>query len=126
MNIRDNSFPRPWEKFMKSLKFVACLAVVTMGSTAYAQDRPAGQEQENARQQAGGQPQRQAELSEEDARLQEVTCRTEPVLGSRTRVTRVCMTRAEWNRLAQETRRGQDQMMRNANKNQACSFGGGC
>lgn len=111
---------------MKSLKFVACAAALALGTAALAQDRAAEQAQQNAQQQAGGQPEQQAELSEEEARLQEVTCRSEPVLGSRTRVTRVCMTRAEWNRLAQETRRSQDQVTRNANKNQACSFGGGC
>ena len=28
--------------------------------------------------------------------MREVTCRTEPVTGSRTRVNRICLTRAEW------------------------------
>lgn len=109
---------------MKSIKFFACAAAITLGTAVFAQDRETAQEQ--AQQQPNSQAEQQVVLSEEEARLQEVTCRTEPVLGSRTRVTRVCMTRAEWNRLAQETRRGQDQVMRNANKNQACSFGGGC
>jgi len=111
---------------MKSAIFLTCAAAITLGSAALAQDREAAQPQAQAQQQSNSQPEQQAELSEEEARMQEVTCRSEPVLGSRTRVTRICMTRAEWNQLAQETRRGQDQVMRNANKNQACSFGGGC
>jgi hypothetical protein len=111
---------------MKSVTSLACVVVITLGTAAFAQDRQNEQAQQRSNNQSEQASEQRPEQSEEESRLQEVTCRTEPVLGSRTRVNRVCMTRAEWNQLAQETRRGQDQMMRNANKNQACSYGQGC
>ncbi|GEM_PF-880798 len=101
---------------MKKLVLAAFIATSGLSLVAQAQDRT---EDEDLAQQAAS-----AEdevLSEEDSRLQEVTCRTENVLGSRTRVNRVCMTRAEWNRLHEETRRGADRMSRNANLNMACA-----
>lgn len=42
-------------------------------------------------------------------------CRTEKVTGSRTRVNRICLTRAQWDELHRNTKMGLDEMGRAAN-----------
>lgn len=41
-------------------------------------------------------------------------CRTEKVTGSRTKTQRICMTAAEWRAAQQQTRKGLDEMGRDA------------
>ena len=45
---------------------------------------------------------------------EKVVCRTEKLTGSRTKVKRVCMTKAQWDALAEQTRKGMDDFSRNA------------
>jgi hypothetical protein len=43
-------------------------------------------------------------------------CRTEKATGSRTRVTRICMTQSQWDNLAQNTARSVENMNRQQNR----------
>lgn len=91
---------------MKKIAFIASLAVIGLGGAALAQEgqqAPASPTEQAA--QAQSTPAEPA-LSEEEARMQEVQCRSERVTGSRSRVNRVCMTRAEWRAL--EAREGEN------------------
>ncbi len=51
-----------------------------------------------------------------------VICHTEKVTGSRSKVYRTCMTRAEWDELASKTKKGLDDMARQAGGGANSSF----
>ena len=59
-----------------------------------------------------------ADRAPQAADTEKKICRTEPVTGSRTRVTRICMTQAEWRELQANTKEGVDEL-------QAARSGGG-
>lgn len=50
-----------------------------------------------------------------DAPKEKKVCRTERVTGSLVNQRRICMTRAEWDRLALETKKDLDNIQRNSN-----------
>ncbi|GAA0278293.1 hypothetical protein GCM10009127_19060 [Alteraurantiacibacter aestuarii] len=116
---------------MNKLLLSASLGLICIGSAAMAQsdrddrgdqrDQAATQSQANAQQQA-------EEEAEVDPRQAEVVCRSTPVLGSRTRVNRVCMTRAEWADASRRTGEGVADMQRNAAGGLQCGNdpAGGC
>ena len=64
-----------------------------------------------------------APQSEQSAKQEKKICRTEKITGSLTRVRRVCMTQAEWDRLAEGTRDGVDDLIRDANQGAASRNG---
>lgn len=52
----------------------------------------------------------------EDAQQEKRICKTEKITGSLTRVRRTCLTQREWDRLAEITRRGVNELERDANQ----------
>ncbi len=96
---------------MKKYSIIAAAAVLGLSTTAFAQNDRDDDEQRAAETQS--QNEDDAEEEELDP-MQEVVCRTEPILGSRTRVTRTCMTRQEWNYTRERARREVDNISRNA------------
>lgn len=52
-------------------------------------------------------------------------CKTERMTGSLTRSTRTCLTKAQWDQVAEETRRHVDQLDRNASENRQAPAGAG-
>ncbi len=61
----------------------------------------------------------------QDAQKEKRICRSEKLTGSLTRVRRVCLTRSEWDRLAEGTRKNVHELERDANQVQAVHAGGG-
>jgi len=55
----------------------------------------------------------------EAAEKEKKVCKTEKMTGSLTRVRRICMTRAEWNEMAENTNRSLDRLGRSANQAEA-------
>jgi hypothetical protein len=58
-----------------------------------------------------------ASASDEDSGAppeEKLVCRTEKVTGSRTKVKRTCMTKAQWDELAERTKKDMDDFSRNA------------
>ncbi len=113
---------------MKKIAFVAAFGLAFAG-IAQAQDEQDASGETSA--QATATEQQQAEEEEEEAedpRMQEVQCRTERVTGSRTRVNRTCLTRAEWQEIERRTRREVGRMQGNAAGGAACmpDGQGGC
>ncbi len=51
---------------------------------------------------------------QETPKKEKKICRSEKMTGSLTRVNRICMTQAQWDELAARTKRGLDDMARNA------------
>jgi hypothetical protein len=49
---------------------------------------------------------------DQTAKAEKKICKTERVTGSLTRVNKVCMTKAEWDNLAQSSRKGIDDQIR--------------
>ncbi len=69
------------------------------------------------------------EVSDQAAEQEKRICRTEKLTGSLTRRIRTCMTKAEWDRLAEGTQRNTDRFARDVNKAFAAdcqSRPGGC
>jgi predicted secreted protein len=71
-----------------------------------------------------------AQDKKEDAPTEKKICRSEKITGSRTRVQRICMTKAEWDELAAGTRKDVDKMQGNS-WGRPCglkdpTWGGGC
>jgi len=56
------------------------------------------------------------EGSAESARQDKKICKTEAVTGSRARRSRVCMTRSEWDSLADGSRRGANEYITDQNR----------
>ncbi len=108
---------------MKSIKFLACVAAIALGTAALAQD---ADQQQPAEPQASQEGEQQAQ-DEEDDYGNEVVCRTERVTGSLTRRTRTCLTRNEWNDIQARTRDEVNKMTRTASGGVECrgdQFGG--
>ena len=76
---------------MRAASLVGILALVTAWS-ASAQDAPS-----------------------EPAKQEKKICQTERMTGSRTRSTRICLTREEWDRLRHSTKHDIDDLQRNGN-----------
>ena len=74
---------------MKLLWIVAGVALAT-GSVAIAQD------------------------DDDASKSEKVICKTKKVTGSRTKVKRTCMTKAQWDELAERTKKSMDDFSRNA------------
>jgi hypothetical protein len=55
-----------------------------------------------------------AQQAEDPAKAEKKVCRSERVTGSLARVNKICMTKAEWDRLARETRKDLEDIQRNA------------
>lgn len=55
------------------------------------------------------------ETPAEPAKQEKKICQTERMTGSRTRNTRICLTRAEWDRLRRNTKQDIDDLQRNGN-----------
>ncbi len=56
-----------------------------------------------------------AENEDKEApKKEKMICKRDKVTGSRTKVNRICMTKAQWDRLAANTKKGLDEMGRNA------------
>lgn len=51
---------------------------------------------------------------QQPAKKEKMICKSEKVTGSRTKVRRTCMTQAQWDQLAESTKKGLDEMGRNA------------
>ena len=98
---------------MKKLLFVVGFALAGLSTPAVAQSSG----NDNSRQSSA--QAEQAQEAEDEEYLQEVVCKTEPILGSRTRVTRTCMTRQEWNYTREQARREANNMDRTSNRNAA-------
>jgi hypothetical protein len=60
---------------------------------------------------------------EEVAAQDKVICKTKKVTGSRTKVSRTCMTKAEWDATAAAARQGVDKLSRDASMNQSNGSG---
>lgn len=58
-----------------------------------------------------------------DSAAEKVICKTKKVTGSRTKVNRTCMTKREWDELAQQTRRDVNGLERDANQVEALRRG---
>jgi len=52
----------------------------------------------------------------QDAKQEKKICKSEKLTGSLTRVQRTCMTKAEWDRLAEGTNKNIDALTRDANR----------
>jgi len=65
-----------------------------------------------------------AEQSEQPAREKKI-CKSEKITGSLTRVRRTCMTQAEWDRLAEGSREGVEDIIRDAGRGGGSSNGAG-
>lgn len=48
-----------------------------------------------------------------ESKEEKVICKTEKVLGSRTKTKKICMTQVEWDRLAAETQQDVNNLTRN-------------
>jgi hypothetical protein len=110
---------------VKKVSILAVLAVAGFGSAAIAQqsdNADAQRSQANQQQQAASED---GDEEEEEDPMQKVVCKSEPVLGSRTRVIRTCMTRAEWNYTEERARREMDNLSRRQNTVQPSSGSGG-
>lgn len=59
------------------------------------------------------------EISDAAAAREKKVCRTERMTGSLTRRSRICLTEREWARMAEGTRRGVNELSRDANQAQA-------
>lgn len=110
---------------MKKIAILAGMIAFCSSASLLAQDEQDVARTAQATEQAQAE---EAELSEEEQRMQEVVCRTEPVTGSRTRVNRTCLTRADWRAIEMHTREGVDEMQGNAAGGYACrpDSVGGC
>ncbi len=98
---------------MNKFALATVLGLACIGTSVSAQDQD---EQEANRQSTNAQQQQpQSNASEEEEESERVICRSEPVLGSRTRVNRVCMTKAQWDYQAERTREEVNRMGRNSN-----------
>lgn len=105
---------------MKKLIFAAMLCAPVVCGAALAQEDARSSESDQAVQ-ANQQP-TDDRSAEEIAEGQEVICRRERVTGSLTRVSRTCMTRDEWNGLADRTRDEHGNMVRGASgSSQLCN-----
>ena len=51
-----------------------------------------------------------ADEATEAPKQEKKICRSEPMTGSRTRITKICKTEAEWRELSANTKRGIDEM----------------
>lgn len=101
---------------MRYLFFIA--AVFAAGVGAQAQDRDADKaEPAETAQVAASQGTDTDADTDKDASKR--VCRTQPVTGSRTRVNRICMTRAEWAALSRNTQQGINDFVGSARPN-AC------
>lgn len=94
---------------MKAFGIVATLVLMAggAGSAAWAQEAeaPAVQAPDQAAQQ------------------EKKICRSQKMTGSLTRVRRTCLTRAEWDRLAEGTRRNVNSLERDANQTESLRRG---
>jgi hypothetical protein len=63
----------------------------------------------------------QEQQEEAKPKKEKKVCRSEKVTGSLTRVKRICMTQAEWDLLAANTKRGVDDLQRSAGGGKLCS-----
>lgn len=61
--------------------------------------------------------------SDQAAKQEKKVCKTQKMTGSLTRVQRTCLTQAEWDRLAEGTRRNIDTIDRDANQREALRKG---
>ncbi len=52
--------------------------------------------------------------SQEAPKKEKMICKKDKVTGSRTKVNRICMTKAQWDQLAATTKKGMDEMGRSA------------
>lgn len=50
----------------------------------------------------------------EPPKKEKMICKRDKVTGSRTKVNRICMTKEQWDKLAASTKKGLDEMGRNA------------
>lgn len=60
-----------------------------------------------------------------DAPKEKKVCKSERMTGSLTRVNRVCMTQAEWDKLAERTSKSVDDLNRNQNRAMQTQVGQG-
>ncbi len=86
---------------MKRIILAAAIALAASGAAASAQD------------------------NDEAAQKEKTICKTQKVTGSRTQVRRVCMTQAQWDEQRRNTKRGLDDMTRNASGGRGSSNNGG-
>ncbi len=110
---------------MKKIALISTLALIGLGSAALAQDAQQGGTPAVA---AAAAEQAAVPLTESEARSQEVRCRTSRVTGSRTRVNRVCMTRAEWEAVEARARENVDELQGRGSGGPQCRTDstGGC
>lgn len=84
---------------MRRFGYILAAGLACAATAGFAQETDNGAANAGQTSASSQEPPQDEETSEQDARMQEVVCRTEPVTGSRTRVNRTCMTRAEWRTL---------------------------
>jgi hypothetical protein len=112
---------------VKKIALISTLALVGLASAALAQDQQEAPAPTPVVDVVAAAAQPEAPLSAHDAEMQEVRCRTSRVTGSRTRVNRVCMTRAEWEELEERNRENVEELQGRASGGAQCvrdSMGG--
>lgn len=56
------------------------------------------------------------------SKKEKLICKSEKVTGSRTKVNRTCLTKEQWEQLAANTKKGLDEMGRNASGSGVCRY----
>lgn len=105
---------------MRCLFFIAAAFAANGG--AHAQDTTRTEPAETARIAAGEETGTDADNKDADKEASKRICRTQPVTGSRTRVNRICMTRAEWGALSRNTQQGINDFVGSARSNACASI----
>jgi hypothetical protein len=110
---------------VKTIALISTLAFIGLGTAVMAQDTQTAPDPAVA---AAAAEQAAAPLTESEARAQEVRCRTSRVTGSRTRVNRVCMTRAEWEAVESRARENVEELQGRGSGGMQCRTDstGGC
>lgn len=94
---------------MRYLFFIAAAFAASAGAHAQDTDTDKAEPAEAAQIAAGQETDTDASTDTDTGTDKEASkriCRTQPVTGSRTRVNRICMTRAEWGALSRNTQQG--------------------
>ncbi|HEY6816482.1 MAG TPA: hypothetical protein VI168_13155 [Croceibacterium sp.] len=102
---------------MKALRLAAAAILLAAAGSVAAQpeDGQTAEGQAAAEPAAGEQPAAAQAATNPAKRI----CKTEKMTGSLTRVRRTCLTQSQWDRLAEGTRDGVDDIQRDANQSQA-------
>jgi len=97
---------------MTRIGLVAMVVLAAAGSAALAQDKPAQDITVN------GQPAPKETPAPKDAAppKEKKICHSEPITGSLTRVNRICLTAAEWDKLSEETAKNVDDINKYQNR----------